>query len=49
VPLLRSARPRDGILGEEDGLDIAGERQWLLDPLDGLERTTNVALVPDPD
>jgi myo-inositol-1(or 4)-monophosphatase len=35
VPLLRSARPRDGILGEEDGLDVAGERQWLLDPLDG--------------
>jgi myo-inositol-1(or 4)-monophosphatase len=35
VALLRLERPDDGIRGEEDGLDLAGARRWLLDPVDG--------------
>jgi histidinol-phosphatase len=34
---LAAARPRDGILGEELGAMGAGERRWVLDPLDGTE------------
>lgn len=33
--LLGRLRPGDGILAEEDGLATVGERQWLLDPIDG--------------
>jgi histidinol-phosphatase len=34
---LRQARPDDGVLGEELGAVGAGERRWVLDPLDGTE------------
>jgi histidinol-phosphatase len=34
---LAAARPRDRILGEELGAAGAGERRWVLDPLDGTE------------
>ena len=34
---LAEARPGDGILGEEMGEVRAGERRWVLDPLDGTE------------
>jgi histidinol-phosphatase len=33
--LLRSARPSDAVLGEEEGLDGDGPRRWVLDPIDG--------------
>jgi histidinol-phosphatase len=28
-------RPRDAILGEEEGTSGSGERRWILDPIDG--------------
>jgi histidinol-phosphatase len=34
---LATARPEDGILGEELGEAGSGERRWVLDPLDGTE------------
>jgi histidinol-phosphatase len=34
---LAAKRPEDGILGEELGEVRAGERRWVLDPLDGTE------------
>ncbi len=33
--LLARERPGDGVLGEEFGADPAGERRWILDPIDG--------------
>jgi myo-inositol-1(or 4)-monophosphatase len=33
LEVLRAERPGDGVLGEE-GAAVAGERQWLLDPVD---------------
>jgi len=33
--LLSRERPGDGVLGEEFGADPAGERRWILDPIDG--------------
>jgi histidinol-phosphatase len=33
--LLRTARPSDAVLGEEEGLDGDGPRRWVLDPIDG--------------
>jgi histidinol-phosphatase len=33
--LLARERPGDGVLGEEFGADRAGERRWILDPIDG--------------
>jgi len=33
LELLRAERPGDGVLGEE-GAAVAGERRWLLDPVD---------------
>src|SRR6188474_3084248 len=35
VELLRAERPGDGVLGEEGGAVVGGERRWLLDPVDG--------------
>ena len=32
--LLADARPRDAILGEEEGVSGAGTRRWILDPID---------------
>jgi histidinol-phosphatase len=32
---LRTARPSDAVLGEEEGLDGDGPRRWVLDPIDG--------------
>lgn len=34
VARLRSSRPADGIVGEE-GTNVAGERTWYVDPVDG--------------
>ncbi|MFL6161587.1 MAG: inositol monophosphatase family protein [Jatrophihabitantaceae bacterium] len=34
VSRLRAARPADGIVGEE-GTELAGERTWFIDPVDG--------------
>jgi myo-inositol-1(or 4)-monophosphatase len=36
--LLADAFPKDGVLGEEDGLDRDTDRFWIVDPIDG---TTN--------
>ena len=33
--LLAEARPRDAVLGEEQGVTGEGARRWLLDPVDG--------------
>jgi histidinol-phosphatase len=33
--LLAKARPRDAILGEEEGATGGGGRRWILDPIDG--------------
>ena len=33
--LLAQARPRDAILGEEQGTTGSGPRRWILDPIDG--------------
>ena len=33
--LLARARPRDAILGEEQGTTGSGARRWILDPIDG--------------
>ena len=33
--LLAQERPGDGVLGEEFGEAPAGERRWILDPIDG--------------
>jgi histidinol-phosphatase len=33
--VLRRARPRDGVLGEEFGRSGIGPRYWILDPIDG--------------
>jgi histidinol-phosphatase len=33
--MLRTARPSDAVLGEEEGLDGDGPRRWVLDPIDG--------------
>ncbi|HYZ56882.1 MAG TPA: histidinol-phosphatase [Streptosporangiaceae bacterium] len=33
--VLRRARPRDGVLGEEFGRSGSGPRYWVLDPIDG--------------
>ena len=32
---LATARPEDGVTGEEYGTEGGGERRWLLDPIDG--------------
>ena len=32
---LRSRRPRDAVLGEEEGESGSGPRRWVLDPIDG--------------
>ncbi len=32
---LGAARPHDAVLGEEQGLTGAGQRQWVVDPIDG--------------
>lgn len=40
VSSLRENFPGEGILAEEGGLQVSGEGQWLIDPLDG---TTNFA------
>ena len=33
--VLRRARPRDGVLGEESGRTGSGPRCWVIDPIDG--------------
>jgi histidinol-phosphatase len=33
--LLRRARPRDAVLGEEEGRSGSGPRCWVIDPIDG--------------
>jgi histidinol-phosphatase len=33
--LLAEARPDDAVLGEEQGATGAGERRWIVDPIDG--------------
>jgi histidinol-phosphatase len=33
--MIARERPGDGVLGEELGADPAGERRWILDPIDG--------------
>jgi histidinol-phosphatase len=33
--ILAKERPGDGVLGEEFGEEPAGERRWILDPIDG--------------
>jgi histidinol-phosphatase len=33
--LLSAERPHDAVLGEEHGVTGAGERRWILDPIDG--------------
>jgi histidinol-phosphatase len=33
--LLAEARPKDAILGEEEGASGGGARRWLVDPIDG--------------
>src|SRR5260370_27212960 len=33
--VLRRARPRDGVLGEESGRTGSGRRCWVIDPIDG--------------
>jgi histidinol-phosphatase len=33
--VLRRARPRDSVLGEEFGKRVAGPRCWVIDPIDG--------------
>lgn len=33
--LLAARRPEDSVLGEEGGLEDAGTRRWVIDPLDG--------------
>src|SRR5580692_2255449 len=40
--VLRRARPRDAVLGEEFGRSGVGPRCWVLDPIDG-RRTTCAA------
>jgi histidinol-phosphatase len=35
VDALRTARPHDAVLSEESGLHGAGDRGWILDPIDG--------------
>ena len=32
---LARARPDDGIVGEEYGVHVAGNRRWIVDPIDG--------------
>jgi histidinol-phosphatase len=38
--LLTDARPDDAVLGEEGGSSGAGERRWVLDPIDGTRNYT---------
>ena len=33
--MLRRARPRDAVLGEESGQTGVGPRRWVIDPIDG--------------
>ncbi|ALJ20029.1 inositol monophosphatase family protein [Microbacterium sp. No. 7] len=33
--LLQSERPEDGVFGEEFGTSGSGDRQWIIDPIDG--------------
>src|SRR6202049_5363941 len=35
--VLRRARPRDAVLGEEFGREGAGPRCWVIDPIAGVE------------
>ncbi|WP_265445035.1 inositol monophosphatase family protein [Flexivirga meconopsidis] len=52
---LRRSRPRDAMLGEEQGLQGSGPRQWVVDPIDGTKNfvrgvpvwATLIALVDD--
>ncbi len=52
---LRRARPRDSVLGEEGGTTGHGQRQWVVDPIDGTKNfvrgvpvwATLLALVDD--